>query len=306
MSPLFSIVIPVYNCEPFLQESMSSVLNQTLQDFEVILIDDNSTDNSLKILQKINDSRFKIISLEKNFGVAHALNVGISESKADFIVRFDADDYMMPNRLEMQYAFLCAHPEVDVLGCAFESFETGETWIPPLSHDEIVCNLLFGCPLCHPSVVLKKRIFSLVGGYTEGLPAEDYALWIDLLLQTKVKFANQSVVLLKRRTFPNRHPNYYENSYHCSKRLRHNILKHFGFSDDQETIDIHERILNTCLIESNDDFLARMQHVFKIYNSNLEFKLFDNKTLYFLLWNYISLTHQAYCIYLERNTKQLQ
>jgi glycosyltransferase involved in cell wall biosynthesis len=286
MNPLISIVIPVYNCEKYLRESLSSVFAQTFSDFELIIVDDGSTDNSVNIIREFDDDRIKIISMHQNGGVANALNIGIKIASAPLIARFDADDYMEVDRLELQYKYIRLNTEIDILGSSFKSYETEEIWIPPLNHDDIICNLLFCCPICHPSVIMKKNILIEANGYNEGSPAEDYFLWIDLFLRKKARFANMAEVLLKRRTFPDRPPGYYDRSYYCSKELRKKILLNLGVSDAENAIEIHERLRHTTPLSSHKDFLDRIEHLLNIIHLNNGRGLFDKYSLICMLGRY--------------------
>ena len=114
-----SVVMTVFNGEKFLREAIDSVLCQTFKNFELIIVNDASTDNSLKIIQEKSslDQRIKIINLKENLGMANALNIAINDSKADYIARMDSDDIMYKNRLEEQVSYMGKHKDVDVLSC---------------------------------------------------------------------------------------------------------------------------------------------------------------------------------------------
>ena len=108
-----SVLMTVYNCDKYLQEAIDSILNQTWSDFEFIIVDDGSTDNSLQILKEYTDPRIKVITCEENKGVAHARNVGLEQCTSEFVAIMDADDIALPDRLKLEYEYLMEHSEID-------------------------------------------------------------------------------------------------------------------------------------------------------------------------------------------------
>jgi len=115
--PKITVIIPVYNAEKYIEESVGSVLNQTFKNFELLIVNDSSTDNTEKIVKKIimNDSRCFLINLPENKGKAHALNIAIQKAKGEFICILDADDIFFQDKLEQQIKFMQEHPEVDMV-----------------------------------------------------------------------------------------------------------------------------------------------------------------------------------------------
>ena len=119
-TPLISVIMPVFNGENFLQDAVGSILGQTFTDFELIAIDDGSTDNSTALLEsfRLNDRRVIIQRHTENQGVTAALNTGLALARGKYIARMDADDISLPVRFEKQVAFMETHPEIDILGSA--------------------------------------------------------------------------------------------------------------------------------------------------------------------------------------------
>ncbi|MBI9043084.1 MAG: glycosyltransferase [Anaerolineaceae bacterium] len=190
---LISVIMPVYNGEQFLGEAVESILRQTYQNFEFIIIDDCSSDNSLEIINGFKDKRITLIRNNKNFGVAISLNKGIDNSKGEFIARMDADDVSLPYRLENQIAYLNLYPEIGVLGASImitdEGGKTRKLKKFPPNHEEIRFNLtICNNPIAHPTVMMRRQILESVGGYCSHAKIEDYNLWKRLLDLTK--FAN--------------------------------------------------------------------------------------------------------------------
>ncbi len=199
--PLVSVLMPVYNCEKYIFESVKSVLNQTFTDFELIIIDDCSTDATLSIIKSINDSSIILIEKPKNSGYTDSLNHGISIAKGTYIARMDGDDICMPERFEKQVAFLNANREVILCGTAIQIIGSDKVLKHPLKHEEILVKLCFGTSFCHPSIMVRKEIL-LENNYNKNFePAEDYELWTRLAFLGKL--ANLDTVLLQYREHPN-------------------------------------------------------------------------------------------------------
>ena len=206
-SPSISIVLPVYNMAYFLPEALESIAQQEFRDFELIMIDDGSADLSYSILQNYAANAKHPCTLIQfdHLGLPACLNAGIRASKAKYIARMDADDVMMPNRLKIQYEFLQANREIDILGSW--AIEIDTNGLPtnkltyPQYHNQIVDFLYKGCPLIHPSLLVKKNIFNY-GMYKELYPSpEDYDLWIRL--RHHVIFHNIPQFLIKKRRHNN-------------------------------------------------------------------------------------------------------
>lgn len=206
--PRVSVVLPVYNAERFVAEAIESILGQSFSDFELILIDDGSTDSSLNIMQNYQskDSRIQIISRE-NRGLIATLNEGVTIAKGEFIARMDADDISMPERFENQVAFFDANPAVSCCGAAVETFHDKSKVVQvtyfPLCHDELYPELLFTVPVGHP-VVMFRRSYVERFGLTydpEYVHCEDYELWSRWAECGKL--ANLPDVLLRYRMHDN-------------------------------------------------------------------------------------------------------
>ena len=117
---LISVLMPVYNCSKYIYNSTISILNQTFSDFELIIIDDCSTDNTVDILKKFNDERIVLIVKQKNTGITNSLNYALDIAKSKYIARMDGDDISNIDRLEKQYEFMEGHPDVVMCGGGYE------------------------------------------------------------------------------------------------------------------------------------------------------------------------------------------
>lgn len=197
-----SVIMPVYNEQEYLKFSIESILNQTFSDFEFIIIDDGSTDDSVKIIGSYNDSRIKFYKSEKK-GIVKQLNYGISIAKAPIIARMDADDISECSRLDEQFAYLNQHPGVDVVGSNVlfinEKAEVVCTKIYPQNHEGIEFMMPIESAVCHPAVMMRKEIFDSFGSYNEKYSgAEDYELFLNLILGG-YRFYNIQKILLRYR-----------------------------------------------------------------------------------------------------------
>lgn len=202
-SPRVSVVMSVFNGEQYLKPAMESILDQTYDQFEFIIVDNRSTDETINIIQGFDDPRIKLIVNAVNLGQSGALNVGIRSSRGEFIARMDADDISLRTRLETQVAFLDANPEVSVVG-SWATFidregKKIEDFYAPTETNEVTLfmsgspELSFGCNL-HPALMLRRECFDEIGLYDEtnskkrGYP-QDYELWSKMIYAGK-NFAN--------------------------------------------------------------------------------------------------------------------
>jgi glycosyltransferase involved in cell wall biosynthesis len=183
-TPTVSVIMPVHNSEQYLAEAIDSILCQTWSDFELIIINDGSQDNSTVVISEYQkrDSRIRVYTQE-NLGVTFALRRGWQATLGEYIARMDADDISLPKRFEQQVKFLNEHPEIGVVGTWVKTFnsESPTIWRYPTDHPAIKAQLLFGPPLAHPSVMMRKALFdSAQINYDPTYKrAQDYALWVE-------------------------------------------------------------------------------------------------------------------------------
>jgi glycosyltransferase involved in cell wall biosynthesis len=200
-TPLISVVMPVYNGEKHLDEAICSILNQTYSNFEFIIINDGSTDNSESIILSFKDSRIKYIKNEFNLKLIETLNLGIEQSKGKYIARMDADDISHPQRFEKQVSFFESNSEYGLLGTSVNLMKNGkeEPLVYHLDHDSLKFALAFYCPFIHPSVMFRKECLDQLEIVYDKrfLHSEDYELWTRLVKITKI--ANLSECLLNYR-----------------------------------------------------------------------------------------------------------
>ncbi|GAA4741444.1 glycosyltransferase family 2 protein [Flavisolibacter ginsenosidimutans] len=218
--PLISVLIPTYNVEKFVKEAICSVLQQTYQNLEIVVVDDCSTDRTYELLEKLaaQDNRIKLFRNDKNAKIVASLNRALTHATGEFIARMDGDDVSAPDRLEKQYAFLAAHPEVDLVGVSYVLIdEEGKA----LQEEHCLTNAQkvkqatkFVSPIPHIWLA-KRKVYDAVGSYR--IPtAEDYDFILraldkgfqatnlpDLLYFTRIRNGNTqtSAGLIQKKSF---------------------------------------------------------------------------------------------------------
>ena len=242
-TPKVSVVMSVFNGEKHLCECLDSILAQTLKEFEFIIVDDASTDNTKSILKDYasKDSRIVIITNDVNKERSVSRNIGISAARSSLIAVVDADDFSVPHRLQVQYDFMMKNPNVGVCGALIQIYETGQI-VPYYRDNEILrAYLLFNCCVAHPVVMYRKEVVLKVGGYNESMfQAEDYDLWGKLLLERTVQFANIPEVLLRYRTYPDINRDAYNEEQNAvADTVRIKILQQIGIKPSAEELHVH-------------------------------------------------------------------
>jgi hypothetical protein len=202
-SPRVSVVLPVYNGAAYVERAIASVLEQTFVDFELIVIDDGSTDRTARVLATISDLRLHVVS-QPNRGLSATLNRGIALARGVYVARQDHDDLSLPTRLAQQVAFMDAHPRCALLGTRAEIYEgdvsVGRFHDHALSHEALRFELLFDNPFVHSSVMLRHTALTALGGYTTDparQPPEDYELWSRIARSERVANLPQRLVIYR-------------------------------------------------------------------------------------------------------------
>lgn len=208
MEPKISVTTVAYNSARFLEEAILSVRNQSFSDFEFIIINDCSTDNSWEIITRhaAQDNRIIAINNETNLGSLASGNKALFHARGKYIAVFDSDDVCFPDRLKVQYEYFQSHPDIALIGTGAELINEDGQIIgykhPPTDVNDIKYFLLLRNPIIHPSVMLRKSVLDVVGNYNpDYLHAEDYKLY-ESLISAHYRIANLSQILIKYRRSP--------------------------------------------------------------------------------------------------------
>lgn len=232
INPEISVLLPVYNSEKYILEAINSILNQTFSNFELIIIDDGSTDTSEEIISKINDKRIVFEKNDTNKGLIYTLNKGISLSRGSYIARMDADDFSVANRFEKQILEFEKDENLVVCGSFIKTFGNGtEQYIShiPITNAQILASIFFTCPFAHPSVMIKKEaLLQLEEAYREDYKhSEDYDLW------SRLVFVGNSInipeFLLNYRIHEKQVSTVFdEHKYQSVSKIQTNLLSQFN------------------------------------------------------------------------------
>lgn len=202
--PLITVLMPAYNMEHYIGQAIESILNQTFQDFELLIINDASTDRTHNIIKTYfkKDTRIRLIKNKKNIKISNTLNKGIKMARAEIIARMDPDDISFPERLAIQFNFLRNHPKVAIVGANIQIINANGKPISKREYPTSSANLkkiMFRySPFAHPVIMFRKKAFEEFGGYSESMvPCEDIDLWFKI--GSKYEFATIRKSLLAYR-----------------------------------------------------------------------------------------------------------
>ena len=243
--PAVSIVMPVYNAEPYLAESIRSVLTQTWTDFELLIVDDCSTDRSPEVAASFHDPRIRYYRNECNLGVAASRNRGVRLARGEFVAQMDQDDIARPYRIARQVMYLRKHPEVSLCGGSIVKFSPVSRHLIafPRYHEELRVTHLFHSGFAHPTVMARREFLVREGlFYDESCRnLEDYELWCRWI--DKARVANLREVLLEYRVHGNQlsreHSAYFTN---LLRRLHQRVLAGIGIDPSEEEFMLHHQI----------------------------------------------------------------
>jgi len=285
--PRLTVIMPAYNAEKFLEESISSILKQTFSDFELLIGDDGSTDRTMEIIRSFSDERIIVIRNEKNLGIANTLNRLIEASRGEYIARQDSDDISLPKRLEKQVDFLDKNPEIGLCGTQIIWFGSKRKRIRvPLQDEDIKAGMLVFNPVCQPTVMIRKSC--LTKHYNPSFEvAGDYALCYELSKSSKL--ANLPDSLLNYRWHETnisttKEKKALENSDLIKAQIFHETL---SFKIEEKETLLLNQVSNSRLTNFNDLALFE-KFLIKIHAKNKETAYYSERALHrriFHLWS---------------------
>lgn len=202
MIPRFSVIMPLYNKAPYVRKAVESVVRQSYPNWELVVVDDKSTDGSAGVVETIADERIRLVRLEKNGGVGAARNRGVAESHASWICFLDADDWWESTFLEELAGLIERHPAAGIYGTGYWIVKNGKRRLAPIGVEEgfeegeINYCRVYAKTLCMPltsiSVSMPRTVFDEAGGFPAGIKlGEDFMLWIRIALKHKVVLLNK-------------------------------------------------------------------------------------------------------------------
>lgn len=250
-TPTISVVMPTYNREELLPRAIESILNQTYEDFEFIIVDDGSTDNSVALIQSYQkqDKRIRLVQNEKNKGISYSRNRGMDEAKGRYVAIMDSDDYSEPDRLARSLAFMKKHKDYTAVNSVYYEMEREEkginNWVPPHRWEIIFnfANYFTNIAMYDLEFVRQHNI-----RYDENLiSAEDYDFWSKMFLAGgKLGMINEPLIRLRRHS--THKPEYYQNIKDIRKTISQKLLQRFDVTPEealQPRCKVFEKMIQT-------------------------------------------------------------
>lgn len=290
-NPLVTVFIPVYNCEDYIAESLESILSQTYQNLEVLLVDDGSTDRSVNIINTYNDSRIRLVQNPENMGIPYTRNVGLKEAKGEYMAIMDSDDISDPERIEKQINYLEKNKDVDAVGSFYLKFghksikKVTTKYITP---EAVKIMLLFFDPIANPSATVRLKTIKdkNIQYNPKFFVAQDYELWVQLS-----KFGKIGIIPEFLLNYRSGHENITKKSVRDKKKKRlqliseihEDALNHYNIDLNKEEKAVYDEffsynygsIQNTSIIITMIDKLKEWNHKSSIFDRQLFLDVLD-------------------------------
>ena len=242
-SPLVTVFMAAYNARNYIGESIKSILSQTFPDFELLIVDDGSVDDTLSIVAAIRDSRIRVIRNIENRGLIFTRNLMLTEARGQFLAILDSDDVALPDRLEKQIEQFNKRPDLALIGGPAyiideQGKRTNEQIVVPSGTDKIKCEILFYNTFVHSSIMIKRQVFVDMGGYKNYPLAEDYDLMIRISSNHEVENLESPIV------------EYRQHSHNISKSQKENL--------DYNLLEIKKKQLREMDIEPIEEYVTML------------------------------------------------
>jgi glycosyltransferase involved in cell wall biosynthesis len=271
---LVSVVMPVYNCELYLKEAIESILCQTYSNFEFIIVNDGSTDNTEEIILSYQDPRIIYLKNKTNQGNAFSRNLGHSMAKGKYIIIQDSDDISLPNRIERQVAFMENHADIGIAGSFVKVLEGEKSYIKkyPVNPEFIKAWLFFRNPIAQPSVIMRKSVLNEFN-LSHLKYYEDFNLWYQASKVTKI--ANIPEVLIHYRYFEDEvKKKHREIKRHTVKILFRKKLDELGVEVREEDFDLLSDFIRAYVIVNFKEYKLLSNYLDQIGRANRQKKLY--------------------------------
>lgn len=280
-----SVLMCAYNGQKDIKEAIDSILNQTFTDFEFIIVNDCSTDNSAEIINSYTDNRIKLLTNETNLGLAASLNVGLKEAKGEYIVRMDSDDISLPNRLQTQVDFMDAHPNIGVCGGWIKVFgDANYFWRPKTNAEYLRCKLLFNTPLPHPTWIIRHSIIKQHNLYYSQTMrrAQDYDYLIRMSNHAQLGCIQQCL-LNYRYEFVTRKPENHNEALKNIFAVRKQLLEKLGVTFTEEEHQLHHLLSESKFKSPELSPIKVGKWLTKLLKANAQSKVYNHTKLRVLI-----------------------
>ena len=292
LSPLVTILMPAYNCEKFIDQSIIAILNQTFKDFEFIIINDGSSDSTNEIIKKYDDKRIRFYENKVNSGIVKTLNWGLELSKGKYIVRTDADDIARTDLVSSLLEFMETHQDYIVCGGYMKLINSEKIFSYPNDNDFLRVHTLTFCPFSHSTVILKKSILAEKNiKYEETFKdGEDHALWAALLPFGKFYNLNKITLDYRESSTQVTATNVYsKNRIETREKIfSFQAKEYFELNNDQAYLYV--KLIDQRKVISLEELNKVGQLIITILNYNKKKKLFKHailKKLFFIKWHWL-------------------
>lgn len=283
-NPKVSVLMPVFNGGNYLKASIESILSQDFPDFEFLIVNDGSTDNTAQIISSYPDRRIRTINNGHNLGLVSSLNTGIDNARGKYIVRMDSDDISFKKRLSVQVQFMDKNSKIGASGSYYHILYKNSRFICdfPLTHSEIRPYLLFNSPIPHPTAIIRKSIldeFHLQYS-TESKHLEDYDLWSRIATYSELANIKQS--LLNYRVHEGQistDPQNVKERYKNISTIRTRHLKELDLQPSQEELTVHNLLSDAGKPDKEEMLKDAEQWLSNIRKANQEKKLLNETYL---------------------------
>ena len=278
LSPRVTILMPAFNGANFIGAAIKSILCQAYNNFELLIIDDASTDATCDIIEKNSDPRIKLFKNEKNIGVAGSLNRGLNLARGDYIARMDADDISLPDRLLKQVTFMDQNPEIGISGGFVQYFGSGISFVHkvPRKPEEIAAFIPFDTPLCHVTVIMRRSMIeeATLRYDTSFTQSEDYELWSRAI--ECFPMANLPDVFVKVRLHSaSVTKNNQEEMCRQVTVIQQRLLKKLGVSAHSDDLKFHIRVGRGYRLHSLDEVRAAELWLNRLQAANKSTNVYD-------------------------------